>query len=135
RADIDEGRRLISAGWKAVDGGSIEALIEADLQFHMWMYRVAGNPLLVETMTLYWNHLRRAMGEILRQQPERETIWNEHAAILAATIEPDPAGAGEGAVAHVREGSARVAELIPAAGSSEPTSAADLVAAGRRRAR
>jgi DNA-binding GntR family transcriptional regulator len=113
--DALEGQRLVLEGRKAVKTGAIEALIEADTRFHMWIYRVAGNPLLVETMSLYWNHLKRAMGEILRHPSGRESIWDEHTDILTAIVAHDAATAASRAHAHAHDASARVADSIPAA--------------------
>src|SRR5215470_5249381 len=74
-ADRLEGARLLVEGRKA---GGMDALIDADIDFHMWIYRLAGNPLIVDTMALYWNHLRRAMGEILHTPSRRQSVWDEH---------------------------------------------------------
>src|SRR5215475_4284430 len=67
-SDAIQGKRLIEEGRRAEASGSVEALIDADMALHMWIYTVAGNPLIVQTMNLYWNHLRRAMGEVLRDR-------------------------------------------------------------------
>lgn len=113
-ADAKEGRRLVAEGRDAVKTASTESLIEADLRFHMWIYKVAKNPLVVETMGLYWNHLRRAMGEILRRPSSRTSVWDEHAAILEAIVDHEAKTAERRALAHVRDASARIADSIPA---------------------
>ena len=113
-ADIAEGRKLVAEGRRAVQSGRMEDLIGADTQFHMWIYRVAGNPLLAETMGLYWNHLRRVMSEILRRPARRQEIWDEHEAILKAIIEQDAKVAEKRALAHARDASLRIVESIPA---------------------
>jgi DNA-binding GntR family transcriptional regulator len=113
-ADIAEGRKLVAEGRRAVQSGRMEDLIGADMQFHMWIYRVAGNPLLAETMGLYWNHLRRVMSEILRRPARRQQIWDEHEAILKALIEQDAKAAEKRALAHARGAAARIVESIPA---------------------
>ncbi len=114
QGDVAEGRQLVGAGRNAIRSGSIAALIASDMQFHMWMYRVSGNPLLVETMGLYWNHLRRAMGEVLRPAEGRKQIWDEHELMLKAIAEHDPAGAADRALRHVRDAALRVPDAIPA---------------------
>lgn len=113
--DLAEGRGLLSAGRRAVAAGSVDALISADMRFHLWVYRVAGNPLIVETMRLYWNHLRRAMGEVLKPTGSRKKVWDEHQAILEAMAAPDPAAAADRALRHVHDATLRVADSIPAA--------------------
>ena len=112
--DLVEGRKLLAEGRRALDSGSIEALIAADMQFHMWIYRVAGNPLLVETMGLYWNHLRRAMAEVLRHAPQRGRVWDEHEGMLDAIAHRDAVAAERWALQHARDAALRVAESIPA---------------------
>ena len=114
RAGAAEGRRLIVAGRSAVKSASIEALITADMQFHMWIYKLAGNPLMVDTMRLYWNHLRRAMAEVLRPAEGRKRVWDEHEAIAKALHERDAAAAERHARRHVRDAAQRVADSIPA---------------------
>lgn len=113
--DLAEGRELLAAGRRALASGSADAIISADMQFHLWVYRVAGNPLIVETMRLYWNHLRRAMGEVLKPTASRKQVWDEHQAILEAVGAPDPAAAAERALRHVRDARLRVADSIPPA--------------------
>jgi DNA-binding GntR family transcriptional regulator len=118
-AELAEGRKLIADGRAAVAAGALEAVIAADLNFHMWTYRAAGNSLLVDTMTLYWAHLRRAMGEILRRPGGREEIWDEHEAILDAIVEQNTELAEQLSRAHAREASERVAESVPNSGPTE----------------
>ncbi|HKA89838.1 MAG TPA: GntR family transcriptional regulator [Haliangiales bacterium] len=113
-ADVVEGRGLVAEGRRAMKSGKMEALIDADKRFHMWTYRVAGNPLLVDTMGLYWNHLRRAMAELLRRPSGRDLVWDEHQAILDAIVAGDADEARARALAHARDASARLVEAIPA---------------------
>src|SRR5256885_17215078 len=84
------------------------------MRFHLWICRVAGNPLLAETMRLYWNHLRRAMAAVLRDPRHRTEIWDEHDAILEAIVANDAAGASHRAAAHAREAGKTVAPSLPA---------------------
>jgi DNA-binding GntR family transcriptional regulator len=111
---VAEGRQLLASGRAAVEAGQVDALIAADMQFHLWLYGVAGNPLILETMRLYWNHLRRAMGEVLRPSEGRRLVWDEHDALVAAIAAHDPATASDRALRHVRDASLRVADLLPA---------------------
>ena len=117
---VAEGREFVAAGGAAVPGGSIEALIAADARFHLWCYRVAGNPLIVEMMQLYWNHLRRAMGEVLKPVGSRRQVWEEHDGILQAIAAHDPAAAADRALRHVCDAALRVAESVPAGARAVP---------------
>ncbi len=113
RADVAEGRRLLAAGREAVGAAAIEGLIAADMEFHLWIYRLSGNPLLLETMRLYWNHLRRAMGEVLRPAAARHRVWDEHQSILEAVAGRDPEAAARRSLEHVHGAAQRVADSIP----------------------
>lgn len=114
--DVAEARKLLAEGRKAVAAGAIAPLVAADMRFHLWIYKVAGNPLALETMGLYWNHLRRAMGEVLRHAPGRTKVWDEHEAILKSILQRDGKTAEQQALRHAKDASQRVAESLPLAG-------------------
>jgi DNA-binding GntR family transcriptional regulator len=130
-ADFGEGRKLLAEGRKACETESIGAIIAADQRFHMWIYNCAGNPILVETMNHYWNHLRRAMGEILRHRPSRRRVWQEHETILRAILERDGATAASLAMAHARDAASAMIDAIPANTGIEAEAAQALPAARR----
>jgi DNA-binding GntR family transcriptional regulator len=115
RQDAAVGRRLVSAGRLALRSGKTDRLIDADAQFHAWIYRLSANPLLLETMELYWKHLRRAMHGVLRQRSNRSRSWNEHQAILTAVVAGDANAAAALSLAHVRDAADRVVMSIPEA--------------------
>jgi DNA-binding GntR family transcriptional regulator len=77
-------RDILAEGGRAMRERSIEKLIAADMQFHMQVYEMSGNGLLVEMMSQFWNHLRRAMREVLQHREYRRQVWDEHAEVLAA---------------------------------------------------
>jgi DNA-binding GntR family transcriptional regulator len=112
RTQAAEGRKLLAEGKSALRTGRIDALIDADMRFHLWVCDVAGNPLLVEAMRLYWNHLRRAMGEALRDPAAQRRIWEEHEAVLRAIAARDPAAASRSAGEHAREAGKTMARAI-----------------------
>lgn len=87
-ADLARGRALIDEGVQAVkeQGG---AAIRADMAFHSWIYDLSGNVMIVETMRLNWQHLRRAMGEVLRHPNLSTRVWNEHRAIVETMAKGD----------------------------------------------
>jgi len=87
-ADLARGRALIEEGVQAVkeQGG---AAVRADMAFHSWIYDLSGNVMIVETMRLNWQHLRRAMGEVLRHPKLSTRVWNEHRAIVEAMAKGD----------------------------------------------
>ncbi|OAS15990.1 GntR family transcriptional regulator [Methylobacterium platani] len=104
-----EGPPLVAAGRAAAQGGSVAELIEADIAFHRFLGKIAENPIVVETAAPHFNHLRRIMGEVLREDetmPAR--IWDEHAAILEAIA----AGEAEVADRLSRQHIARAATIF-----------------------
>jgi DNA-binding GntR family transcriptional regulator len=83
------GGKLIEAGRAAVRSGSVAEMIAADMNFHLYLYELSGNPLIAETSALHWQHIRRVMGTHLQRQPTRQSVWDEHAGILAAIVAGD----------------------------------------------
>jgi DNA-binding GntR family transcriptional regulator len=99
---------LLQAGRAAARGDNVAAMIEADLAFHVALYRAAGNPLIEESAQLHWRHLKRVMGAVLQQQGQREQVWDEHEAIAAAIA----AGRGTEAARLIEEHSRQASENL-----------------------
>jgi DNA-binding GntR family transcriptional regulator len=98
---IEPGRRILRTGEKALASGSVIALGKAEMDFHMLIYRLSENHLLLESMETYWNHLRRAMREVLKRKNYRASVWMEHADILAAVEAGDTKRAERVARRHI----------------------------------
>jgi DNA-binding GntR family transcriptional regulator len=82
-----EGPALVAAGREAVETRSVTKQIAADMAFHCFLYEISGNLLIGETTAPYWHYLRRAMGEVLRDDEKMpDSIWDEHEAILDAIV-------------------------------------------------
>jgi DNA-binding GntR family transcriptional regulator len=119
------GPKLIAEGRAAVRSGSVPDMIAADMRFHLFLHELSGNPLIAETAALHWQHIRRVMGGYLRRYRARQSIWDEHAAILDAVMRGDADAAERLARQHAE---AAIANLIHSMESeSLPTKA------GRRR--
>ena len=99
-ADLASGQVLIAQGMKAVkeQGG---AAVRADMAFHSWIYDLSGNVMIVETMRLNWQHLRRAMGEVLRHPRLSTRVWDEHRGIVEAMAKGDADEAAALIASHV----------------------------------
>ena len=76
--------RLISQGRSVAQGKNVQAMMLADEAFHSAIYAASGNPLIAQSAQLHWQHIRRAMGEVLQVSTMRESIWDEHEAIAKA---------------------------------------------------
>lgn len=101
RARVDPG--LVAAGRAAVAGTDIGAMIDADLAFHNAIYSASGNPLIAETANHHWRHIRRAMGAVLQQARVRDSVWDEHQAMIDAIAAGDEARAEALARQHGEE--------------------------------
>jgi len=108
RAKI-EGPTYLDLGRTAVESGSLDGQIEADMRFHGFINELCGNPLIGETTAPHWHYLRRVMGEVLRDEAQMpQTILGEHVAILDAII----AGNGVEAESLSRDHILRAAKIF-----------------------
>ena len=87
-------QNLLERGRKAAAGRSISTLVNTDIAFHNAIYAASGNELIAESANRHWAHIRRAMISVLFAAGVRESVWDEHAAIL------DAIRAGDGAAAE-----------------------------------
>ena len=89
---------LVAKGEAMARRKDIGGMIEADMNFHMFLYELSGNPLIIDTMRLNWRHLRRAMGAVLQFKNISTRVWKEHASVIDALAE----GKVETAVARIQ---------------------------------
>lgn len=113
---VARGRQLVEHGTRVAAAGDAAATLQADVDFHTFIYEASGNPLIVETMQLHWQHLRRSMGEVLRRPRFTQQVWREHAAILAAMERGDADAAARLIGDHVGVAHQRVREELVALG-------------------
>jgi DNA-binding GntR family transcriptional regulator len=104
-----EGPAFLGAGGAAVESGSLNEQIEADLKFHAFINELSENTLIGETTAPHWPYLRRVMGEVLRDDAQMpQTILGEHVEILDAVI----AGDGDRAEQLSRDHISRAAKIF-----------------------
>ena len=108
------GRALLEAGRQAIASGSLHALVQCDAEFHRYIYELSGNRLIPEVMGHYWNHLRRAMGEVLRVRGEAQIVWRQHEAMLEALLRGDAGAAERSAHEHISSARARTLSVVAA---------------------
>ncbi len=109
---IAVGRTIVARGRQAVGSGDARAALRADVDFHEWIYRASGNPLVVQSMQAHWQHLRRSMGEVLRHPELARRVWDEHAAVLDAIDRGDAAQAARTISDHITNAHSRVGGLL-----------------------
>ena len=86
------------------------------MAFHMLIYELSGNRLFVDTMGQLWNHLRRAMREVLQRVDYRKAIWVEHEQILNAVLSRNRTGRARSlARAHLQHAADNVQIVLPPA--------------------
>jgi DNA-binding GntR family transcriptional regulator len=105
---IVRGRSLVEHGRNLVVAGDARATLQADMDFHAFLYDLSGNPIIGETMRLHWLHLRRAMGQVLRYPGMSISVWQEHSRILERMISGDTDGAADLMRRHVMDAYERV---------------------------
>jgi len=108
KQSIARGRSLIKHGRDLVAVGDRLACLQADMDFHLFIYELARNPLILETMRLYWRHIQRAMGQVLACPGMSMTVWQEHRRILEHMIRGEADEAGELMRWHLVDACARV---------------------------
>jgi DNA-binding GntR family transcriptional regulator len=98
---IAAARALVAKGEAMARRKNIGAMIEADINFHMFLYELSGNPLIIDTMRLNWRHLRRAMGAVLQFRNISTRVWKEHAAVIDALADGKVETAAARIQAHI----------------------------------
>jgi DNA-binding GntR family transcriptional regulator len=111
---IERGRAIVADGRKVAAAGDAKATLQADVDFHNFIYEASGNPLIVEAMQLHWQHLRRAMGEVLRRPRMTQQVWREHVEVMEAMAAGDGARSARLLQQHVDGARVRVGEEIAA---------------------
>ena len=124
------GPALIAEGRAAFASGSVKRMVDADMRFHRLLYDLCGNPMIAETASLHWHHIRRLIGGYLQHYPMRD-VWDEHQAILNAVIAGDPDRAEAAARHHADNASAKFTALVGAA-PGEAKAPAEKTAGKRR---
>ena len=110
---IQQGLDLLTHGRRAGKSGVVAELIKADMHFHQFIYQASGNPMIAETTALHWQHIRRAMGAILRNDAHtRTTVWDEHEAILDAIINGKAGIADNLARQHAERAAGHLATML-----------------------
>lgn len=99
--DDARGRAIIEEGSQGMQRGDAKSVLLSDIAFHMLICELSGNPVIVDTMRLNWQHLRRAMGEVLMFPGMTIQVWREHRRIFEAMVAADGAGAAAEMRAHV----------------------------------
>jgi len=118
-----QGPELIEKGRAAIQGGSVAQMIAADINFHLFLYQLSGNPLIAESSANHWSYLRRVMAEVLMRGETPREIWDQHEEILAAVIARDPDNAERLAKMHISHAAETLASRMADFGDESSTAA------------
>jgi DNA-binding GntR family transcriptional regulator len=105
---IAKGRSLIEQGRNVVAAGDARACLEADMNFHSFLYDLSGNSLIADTMKFNWLHIRRAMGQVLRFPGMSINVWKEHDRIFESMVRGDASTASTLMRSHLLDAYERV---------------------------
>jgi DNA-binding GntR family transcriptional regulator len=95
----------------------LERPVIRGMSVHLFLYELSGNHLIADTAAIHWEHIRCVMGGYLRRYRARQSIWDEHAAILDSVMRGQAAAAERLARRHAeirrRQSAARAIEQEP----------------------
>jgi DNA-binding GntR family transcriptional regulator len=92
----------LAAGRRIDRKTALADLIALDVEFHRAIYQLAGNPVIEETITPQWPHMRRSMATVLSELDYRGNAWAEHADIAGHILAGDAEAAERAALAHAQ---------------------------------
>ncbi|MFZ1170175.1 MAG: GntR family transcriptional regulator, partial [Bradyrhizobium sp.] len=89
-------------------------LVALDVDFHGAIYRLAGNPVIEETIAPQWPHMRRSMAAVLAELDYRQSAWSEHEAIASHILSGNAKAAATAAEAHAQDAGQMTEERLRA---------------------
>jgi DNA-binding GntR family transcriptional regulator len=81
---------------------TLARLVALDVDFHSAIYRLAGNPVIEETIAPQWPHMRRSMATVLAELDYRQSAWSEHETIASHILSGNAKAAATAAEAHAQ---------------------------------
>jgi DNA-binding GntR family transcriptional regulator len=90
-ADVDALRAMITAATGHIEEGNEAALVAANAEFHGYIHRLAGNPVLVDLVQVLDKRLRWYFSAVTMERAAE--AWHEHTFLVDALAEGDKARA------------------------------------------
>jgi DNA-binding GntR family transcriptional regulator len=90
-ADVDALRAMITAATGHIEEGNEAALVAANAEFHGYIHRLAGNPVLVDLVQVLDKRLRWYFSAVTMERAGE--AWHEHTSLVDALAEGDRARA------------------------------------------
>lgn len=104
-----QAKEILEKGRQAVRSKNPRAQIETDFAFHEMIYGWSGNATILATMCMHWQHIRRAMGVVLRDNQSAEASWDEHTRVITAMLQGDADTAAAEMEGHIVRAQAKTA--------------------------
>ncbi len=95
--------------------------VEADVTFHVSLYRLSGNPLIEEVTRPQWVHFRRSIQTVLGDPAMFPPVWEQHRQILKAVQAGDGEQAASLALDHTKRSAEKTAGRLRADLNREET--------------
>ena len=96
-----DARRMLDRGWQAVAGDDLVEKVRADAAFHEMICGWTQNPIILSTMQMNWQHIRRSIGLVIHKGLAARTSWEEHERIIEAMLRDDAPGAVSALQDHI----------------------------------
>ena len=88
--------------------------VDADVTFHVSLYRLSGNPLIEEVTRAQWVHFRRTIQTVLGDPGMYPPVWEQHRQILRAVSAGDAERAAILALEHTQISARKTADRLRA---------------------
>lgn len=103
-ADVEKLRSLLDGAEPAIRSSDHEAAMAADLEFHMELAGISGNPILIALLeALSRPTLRMRMWQSIHRSGRLESTHHEHHAVLNAIAAGDPVAAHAAMYTHLSQ--------------------------------
>ena len=112
--EISNLSRLVERFRSGAARAPLSQRVDADVEFHVALYRLSGNPWIEEISEPHWVHFRRCMRAALEDRSLRNEVWPEHAGILEAVLAGDSPTAARLAESHARHAGDKTAAQLTA---------------------
>jgi DNA-binding GntR family transcriptional regulator len=88
--------------------------VDADVTFHVSLYRLSGNLLIEEVNRPHWIHFRRSIQTVLEDRGMYPPVWEQHRDILEAILAGDGGMAASLALEHTQISAEKTASRLRA---------------------
>lgn len=103
---------LVERQIATTDRSNVRVQVEADVAFHVAIYKLSGNPMIEEMARPQWVHFRRSMQAVLDAPGAYPPIWRQHKDIYEAIRRGDAEAASRLALEHAENAAQKTAARL-----------------------